>query len=370
MNAHRSSRRVLLALTVIVIVGLALVAHFIHSRRAEIWLPAYMKAKLSGEKARPTDLILMIADHYEPGSDEAMVQRWVNDYPRLFDPVRDSDGRPPQHTWFYPAEQFRANQVAEILKLADRGYGELELHLHHAGDDSASLKKRMAESVRLLGMKGTRWGFVHGNWALDNSIPERCGTNDEITTLREMGSYADFTFPAYGSDAQPATVNSIYYAIDDPNKPKSYDNGQRLRVGTIAPAQGFMIFEGPLTFYWHRGPHVEYGGMEEPATDLRAGRWNDWLDANVHVQGRPEWVFVKLHTHGAHGRDAEVVLSEKTVAFYRALVAEMAKRNIRLHFVTAREAYNIAKAAEAGKSGDAGQYRDFEIPRQPRKPVQ
>jgi hypothetical protein len=29
--------------------------------------------------------------------------------------------------------------------------------------------------------------------------------------------------------------------------------------------------------------------------------------------------------------------------------------------VTAREAYNIAKAAEAGKSGDAGLYRDFEI---------
>ncbi len=33
-----------------------------------------------------------------------------------------------------------------------------------------------------------------------------------------------------------------------------------------------------------------------------------------------------------------------------------------LHYVTAREAYNIVKAAEAGKSGDPNDYRDFEIP--------
>lgn len=31
----------------------------------------------------------------------------------------------------------------------------------------------------------------------------------------------------------------------------------------------------------------------------------------------------------------------------------------RLHYVSTREMYNIAKAAEAGESGDPGQYRDF-----------
>jgi hypothetical protein len=34
----------------------------------------------------------------------------------------------------------------------------------------------------------------------------------------------------------------------------------------------------------------------------------------------------------------------------------------RLHYVTAREAYNIVKAAEAGKAGDPNAYRDFEVP--------
>jgi len=35
----------------------------------------------------------------------------------------------------------------------------------------------------------------------------------------------------------------------------------------------------------------------------------------------------------------------------------------KLHYVSAREMYNIVKAAEVGKAGDPGQYRDFVIPR-------
>ena len=35
----------------------------------------------------------------------------------------------------------------------------------------------------------------------------------------------------------------------------------------------------------------------------------------------------------------------------------------KLHYVSAREMYNIAKAAEAGLSADPGTYRDFVVPR-------
>jgi hypothetical protein len=34
-----------------------------------------------------------------------------------------------------------------------------------------------------------------------------------------------------------------------------------------------------------------------------------------------------------------------------------------LHYVTAREMYNIAKAAEAGMTGNPNLYRDYELPR-------
>lgn len=38
-----------------------------------------------------------------------------------------------------------------------------------------------------------------------------------------------------------------------------------------------------------------------------------------------------------------------------------------LHYVTAREAYNIIKAAEAGHAGDPNDYRDFELPPPPHR---
>ena len=36
-----------------------------------------------------------------------------------------------------------------------------------------------------------------------------------------------------------------------------------------------------------------------------------------------------------------------------------------LHYVTAREMYNIIKAAEAGLEGNPARYRDFELPPPP-----
>ncbi len=39
--------------------------------------------------------------------------------------------------------------------------------------------------------------------------------------------------------------------------------------------------------------------------------------------------------------------------------------NYVLHYVSAREMYNIAKAAEAGETGNPHNYRDYEIPRPP-----
>jgi hypothetical protein len=40
-------------------------------------------------------------------------------------------------------------------------------------------------------------------------------------------------------------------------------------------------------------------------------------------------------------------------------------RDYVLHYVTARETYNIIKAAEAGKTGNPGDYRDFILPPPP-----
>jgi hypothetical protein len=50
------------------------------------------------------------------------------------------------------------------------------------------------------------------------------------------------------------------------------------------------------------------------------------------------------------------------VKFHEGLAARAAEdRNFHYHYVTAREMYNLVKAAEAGYAGDVAGARDFEL---------
>ena len=119
-----------------------------------------------------------------------------------------------------------------------------------------------------------------------------------------------------------------------------------------------MIFQGPVSIDWRSGC-VEDGALENTSRP-HPRRLAGWLSANVHVPGRPEWLFVKLHTHAMQNRAS--FLSADTDAVFAAMETWWNRPPFRLHYVTAREAYNLVKAAEAGKSGDPNDYRDFEIP--------
>jgi hypothetical protein len=190
--------------------------------------------------------------------------------------------------------------------------------------------------------------------------------NDEIKIWASLGCYMDATFPAIQTTSQPSKINSIYYATDDPEKPKSYDEGVSVEVGK-APSGDLMLYEGPLMVDWTDWrfgyhPTIEDGDMFRdlpPSPD----RIPLWLDANVHVIGQPNWVFVKLHCHGAHKADS---LAMWGPAFDSTLTAFETKYNdgekYVLHYVTLREAYNVIKAAEAGEKGDPENYRDYVIP--------
>src|SRR5713101_1254028 len=98
----------------------------------------------------------------------------------------------------------------------------------------------------------TLFGFIHGNWSLDNSRPDGrwCGVNNELQVLRETGCYADFTLPSAPSACQTRKINSIYYATDDPQRPKSHDTGTDVRVGG-KPGGDLLIVQGPLALNWN-----------------------------------------------------------------------------------------------------------------------
>jgi hypothetical protein len=67
-----------------------------------------------------------------------------------------------------------------------------------------------------------------------------------------------------------------------------------------------------------------------------------------------------LFTHGIQNQSA--ILGPGMEAMLAAMVERWNRPPFRLHFVTAREAYNIVKAAEAGLSGNPNEYRDYESP--------
>ena len=262
------------------------------------------------------------------------------------------------------------------------GFGEVEVHLHHGHDTSAGLRARLESFTSTLatrhGLLSRRadgriaYAFVHGNWALDNGglDASTCGVNDELTVLRETGCYADFTMPAVPNAAQSRIVNSIYYAVDDPDRPRSYDTGVRAGVRRQPPDGGLLLIEGPLKVWWPRSPgrlmpRIDSGAIDQsPGNRPDRARFARWVDAGVSVDGRPDWVFVKVHAHGAPEPNAAVLLGDAMLEFHRT-IGEAFNDGVRyrLHYVSAREMYNIVKAAEAGCAGDPSAYRDFEIRR-------
>ena len=350
----------------------------IYLRKYIYWLPAYLVWALTpSETARPVHLFFLYADHFEPGERFDFMQRWLDEYPALARRHRDADGRMPQHTWFYPAEQPIARNMDALRTLAAGGYGEVELHLHHGPDTFETARQKFREGIAFFQRYGflrsvdgaTHFAFVHGVWALDNSKddPQYCGVNRELTLLRELGCFADFTFPSLMNESQPAMVNSIYMATDD-DRPKSYNHGIPLAAG-VKPAGDLLIFEGPLVMAGTLDPGhlfalVEDGEIHPPLTP-GPDRVDAWVRSRVHVKGRPGWQFIKVHGHGAqneyHADEALGAHFEGALSYLESHYNDGARYV--LHYVTAREAYNLARAAADGKTGDPRQYYDYVIPR-------
>ena len=308
------------------------------------------------------------------------VARWREAYPRLCEGHRDSDGRAPVHSFFFPQEEYRPEHLDSLVELCRLGLGEIEIHLHHEADTAEGLREKLREFTGLLRDRHdalprdpvsgqVRWAFIHGNWALDNSHPEGrcCGVNGELAILREEGCYADFTLPAAPSACQTRTINSIYYAASDPARSKSHDQGVDVRVGG-SPSGDLMIIQGPLGLQWRNRkfglmPRIENSDIRSSSPPT-SSRIDSWISTGVHVRGRPEWVFVKVHTHGTQDHDAETLLGKPMDQAFSELETRYNDgTRWRLHYVSAREMYNIAKAAEAGMEGDPGAYRDFQIAR-------
>jgi hypothetical protein len=332
-----------------------------------------------GNTNAPTEIMFILADHHEIKKSLKKEEDFIKRLRILSDRHMDSDGKKFQYTFFYVYDDFNLEVAKAISSVCSLGYGEIELHWHMEYQNSIRYREKLKDAKRKFSEIGALttidgknvFAFIHGNWNLDNTLSidgKVSGVTDELDLLRGEGCFADFTFPAFGTLAQPKIVNTIYYALDDPEKPKSYDTGIPLEVGKPKPNDRYLLmFQGPMfigmklsnIFSGKRPFFIDHGGIQDlnPPTPFRV---DEWIKHGVYLKGRPEWKFIKLHTHGAMHSNA--VLGEdmdRTLAHLEKNYNDGKK--YRLHYVTAREAYNIVKAAEAGLTGNPNEYRDYLI---------
>jgi hypothetical protein len=332
-----------------------------------------------------------VANHFEPSwkadnsfcdqdTQKRRVESWVRGARAAGHALQDHDGTPFRHTYFYPAEQYHRPLLEMLADLEADGLGEVEVHLHHGVErpDTADRTRRALVEFRDLlaeehgclsredGDPRPRYAFVHGNLALANSMGGRCcGVDNEMEILSETGCYADMTMPAAPEESQVAMINAIYQCGRPFNERAPHRTGRRLRVGDrVRPP---VILTGPLILDWGsraRGlskPKLD-GGALTAAYPPGAARLERWRNARISVSGRPDWVFIKLYCHGFFTGDQEATLGLPMLKFWSGAI-ESADRDggFRIHFATAREAFNIAMAAVDGREGDPSLYRDYRL---------
>ena len=194
-----------------------------------------------------------------------------------------------------------------------------------------------------------------------------CGVNDEAKVLAKVGCYADFTLPSAPSETQTRKINSIYYTKSSRHKPKSHDKGVDVTVGKFCNGD-LMLIQGPLALNWKirkKGffPAIENADITGANHPTRQ-RVDLWVDQRISVKDKEDWVFIKVHTHGAPEKNADALLGKPLDDMFSYLEEKYNDgRNFILHYVTAREMYNIVKAAEAKERGTPNEYRDYIIER-------
>ncbi len=358
--------------------------------------PSYTWQRLTrSTPAGPIHLIVALADHFEPAivpgdgqaraaysEQEQRLERWCREYPPIVDRWRDHDGRAFVHTYFYPAEQYDRGLVSRLAEHCGEGWGEIEVHLHHGipSPDSAGNTRRALLGFRDAlalehgclsyadGVGDPRYAFVHGNFALANSADGfGCGVDDELQVLADTGCYADMTLPTSPfHPSQCAKINSLYECAVPLNKRAAYRRGLDLGRGR-PPVKFPLIVQGPLMMDFSarrnwlrmRIDNASFSASNPPTLE----RLQLWKKAAVSVQGRPDWLFIKLHCHGMDPTQKDAVEGQSFQNFLRVLVEGAEERNEMIHFVSAREMVNIILAACDGREGDPGGYREYRFKR-------
>lgn len=342
---------------------------------------------LEKDSSAPKHIIFTVANHFEPSwsanglldldTQRRRLDQWHKLAKKTGEAVIDSDGTKFRHTNFFPAEQYDFQILEQLAEMQSEGLGEVEIHLHHGiekPDTPENLRKTLiefrdvlAEKHRCLsrfdGAGKPMYAFVHGNLALGNSGGGKyCGVDEEMLILQETGCYVDMTLPSAPDESQIPMLNRIYECGLPLNEKIPHRTGRRVAAFGNQP-QLPLIFTGPLVLNWKKFPfpRIDDGALAGNQTS-DAARLNRWLSAKITVKHRPEWIFVKLYCHGFFDQDQSACIGEKARRFFSETVENGEKSgDYKVHFASAREAFNMVLAAIDGKKGTPNDFRDYRL---------
>jgi len=352
----------------------------LRSRNMHLWIVSYLRQfwkRRRRSHTGVTHVYFCFADHYEPYWHKAdrvvahqRVQRWIDGYPRAAQGHRDSDGRAPQHSFFYPEEEYDSGILDALAGLCRQGYGDVEVHLHHDNDTAENMRDSLLRFTDTLSRRHgllrrdpvsgqILYCFIHGNWALDNSRPDGrwCGVDDELTVLVKTGCRCDMTMPSAPSDTQTKKINSIYFAQGRPGQRKSHDRGRDCAVGSAAHTGELLLLQGPLTLNWRERkggvlPRIESGEISADAPPT-AARVRLWGSCNIGVRGADEHLFIKVHTHGTEERTSDMLFNGGFEKLWSELEARYRDRpGYALHYVSAWEMYETVLRLARHRAAD------------------
>lgn len=337
------------------------------TRNAHLWLPGYLQSRWRRYRETPPRTVwVTIADHFEPLWKKpsatvagGRVALWRREWPAIAGRHRDTTGRPPQYGFFYPEEEYRPELLEPLAEMSRMGIADVEVHLHHDDDTGPAFVEKVTRFTETLHARHgllrrhegrLAFGFIHGNWALDNGRPDGrwCGVNDEISLLRDLGCYADFTMPAAPDPSQGGLVNTIFRVTDDPRRPRSYETGIPVVAGT--PAVGDLtLIPGPLGVLWRPEgrwkPRLDTGELAAYARPTLE-RIRLWLSVAPRIAGHS---FVKLFAHGAQENNAASLLGGDLDRLFTGLRQVCSEAGTELRYLTAWEMWQVVEALREGR---------------------
>ena len=237
-----------------------------------------------------------------------------------------------------PASSIAPHFLDALAELARGGFGEVEVHLHHDGDTATTLRADIADYLGKYAAARPPVARRRRAAALRvhprQLVPRQRAPRRPLVRRRRRDPAALSTpaaTPTSRSRRRPTSASRTS-STRSTGRPatwrarRAYEAGERARVGDAharspphdrraararaAPALGVRIENGALTAAIRRRPRACATGSTQ----------------GIHVDGRPEWVFVKVHTHGAPEKNAASLLGDGGRALHRALRALQRRR--------------------------------------------